>query len=809
MDSVLADLRYAVRNIARRPGFAALAVLTLAIGVGVNAVAFTAVNGLLFHPFVFKEVNRLGWIMLATPGNAHGELSYAEFGDLKRHARAFDALAAQGRQPLALIADGRAEQIWTLLVSADYFRALDTRAAMGRVLDASDVSRDDLAAVVSYRFWQSRLHGESIAGRTVTIANRSVTIVGVLPDGYQGANGLFAPDVWLSLERADAFGLPRRLLTHESRWLGSIARLAPGIAAAQADAELAAIGAQLAPQPPDPAGTVAAERRLAFFPMRDGHPEVQSLAPYVWIAMSVVGIVLLIACFNVAGLLLARATERQREFGIRTALGAGRLRIVRQLVTEGLVLAALSGCAALILASWSGTLLAAFSLPAPIPQRLEMPVGGRVVLFTVLMVVAAGVLPGLAPALQATRRNLVGSMRIDAGASGRRPSRLRNLIVVVQIAGSTLFLATALLFVRSFLNANRADVGFDADHLIVARLDPALYGFDGDRAGWFARQLADRVAAVPGLVVALGDRVPFAVGYPPADTVSTRTLDCSGSCKPTTYYSVGARHFAAVGIRLRAGRDFTAAELQSGGAVIVNESMAAALWPGRSSLGEVVRLGRGAVTATVVGVAANIGQGYVGQTASPVFYQPIRDADFRNGFTLAVRTTGSDALAAAAIRDAVHGLAPAMPIASLTTMKELLDLPLWPRRTAAGFFLICGSLALVLATVGLFGVTYFAVRQRTREFGVRIALGARASDVVRQVLKEGVWLAVPGAALGLVAAAMTARVLARALLGVGAVDPVSFAATAAIEMLVALLACALPALRATQADPMIALRDDN
>ena len=808
MDALLADLRYAFRNIARRPGFAALAVLTLAVGVGINTVAFTAVNGLLFHPLVFKEVDRLGWIMLATPGNLHGELSYAEFGELRRHARAFDALAAQGRQPLGLMADGRVEQIWALLVSGDYFRALDTRAAIGRVIDASDAARDDLAAVVSHRFWQTRLNGESIAGRTITIANRTVTVVGVLPDGYQGAGGVFAPDVWLPLERADAFGLPRRLLTQEDRWLGSIARLADGTNRARADAELAAISSHLPAASSNPKDT--AERRLGFFPMRDGHPEVQSLAPYVWIAMSVVGIVLLIACFNVAALLLARATERHREIGIRTALGAGRLRIVRQLVMEGLVLAALSGCAALVLASWSGTLLAAFSLPAPIPQRLEMPVSSRVVLFTMLMVIVAGVLPGLLPALQATRRNLVNSMRLGGGADGSRPSRLRNLFVISQIAGSTLFLATALLFVRSFWNANHVDLGFTTDHMVVARMDPSLYGFEGARAAWFARQVADRVSTVPGLTVALADRVPFAVGYQTRETVSTRTLDCTAvPCKPTVYYAVGARHFDAVGLPLRAGRDFTAVELKTGGAIIVNEAMAANLWPGRSPLGEVARLGTDSVNATVVGVAGNIGQGYVGQAPSPAFYQPIRDTDFRNGFTLVARTAGPEALAASAIRDAVHAVAPAMPIASLTTMKELLNLPMWPRRTAAGFFLICGSLALMLATVGLFGVTYFAVRQRTREFGVRIALGAQSSDVVRQVLREGVRLAVPGAALGLIVAAIAARLLARALLGVSPSDPVSFGATAVVEMTVALLACALPALRATQADPMIALRDDN
>jgi predicted permease len=535
MDSFTADLEYAVRNIARRPGFAALAVLTLAVGIGVNAVAFTAVNALLFHPFVFKGVDRLGWVMLSTPGNPHGEMSYAEFADLRERARAFEAVAAEGRTPLALMSGGRAEQIWTLLVSGDYFRVLDARAAAGRLIDSSDGARGDLAAVVSHRFWRDRLGAASIAGRTLTIANRDVSVVGVLPDGFQGPGGLFAPDVWLSLEHAGTYGLPRRLLTQDERWLTVVGRLRDGAGAAQAEADLAAISTTLPPAA-DPKG--ARERKLGFFAMRDGHPEVRGMAPFVWIAMAVIGLVLLIACFNVAALLLARAAERQREIGIRTALGAGRLRIVRQLVTEGLVLAVLGGFAALATAAWSGRLLAAFSLPAPIPQRLDLRLDGRIVLFTALMVLVAGVLPALLPALQATRRNLVRSMRLGGAGEGR-PSRVRNTFVAAQIAGSTLFLAVALLFVRSFLNATAVNPGFETSNLVVAELRPSMYGFEGDRAAWFARELTARMSATPGAIAAVADRVPFSIGYPRRDVVSTATLDCTVTdCKPVLSYLV-------------------------------------------------------------------------------------------------------------------------------------------------------------------------------------------------------------------------------------------------------------------------------
>jgi predicted permease len=804
MDALLADLRYAARNILRRPGFSALAVLTLAVGIGVNAVAFTAVNALLFHPLVFNGVDRLGWIMLASLGNPYGQLSYTELAELKRHARVFDAVSGQGRLPLAMMVDGRAEQIWTLFVSDDYFRALDTRAAAGRLIDRSDTARSDLVAVVSHQFWRTRLKGAPLAGRSIAIAGRTVSIVGVVSDGFQGPGGLYAPDVWLPLEKAAALGLPERLLD-DDRWLGAFARLADGASAAQARTDLAALVAQL-PPPRDPGD--ARERRLGYFPMRDGHPEVRGLAPYVWIAMAIVGLVLLIACFNVAALLLARAAERRREIGIRTALGAGRARIVRQLVTEGLVLAVLSGLAALALAAWSGRLLEVFSLPAPIPQRLNLQIDARLIAFTGLMVLIAGILPALLPALHATRRNLVSSMRIGASGEGRR-SRARSAFVTAQIAGSTLFLATSLLFVRSFWNASDIDLGFDTNRLVVAQLAPATHGVEGPRAEAFAREVAARLNTVPGLTVALTDRAPFSVGFPRTAPVSTATFECvPPQCKPTVFHTAGPRYFEALGLPLRAGREFDERDLQTRRAIVVNETMARRLWPGQSPLGQPVKIGAARTPAEVVGVVGDIAPGYMGRPPEPLFYQPMASADF-NAFALVVRTSGSEGAAIATIRDVVHAVAPALPFASIEPMNEKLKLQLWPRRTAAGFLVICGSLALLLATVGLFGVTYFTVRQRTREFGIRVALGARPADVIRQVMTEGVTLAVPGAAAGLLLAIAAGRLTSRMLLGVSPADPVSFAATAAIELAVALAACALPARRATQADPMLALRDDN
>lgn len=799
MDSVFLDLRYAVRNLVRRPGFSALAILTLAVGIGVNTVAFTAVNAVLFSPVsALKDVDRFGWAMLSTAGNRYGDLSWPEFAELERPRPAFDIVVALGRQPLALAADGHAEQIWALLVSADYFRALDARAEVGRLLTAEDSRSPDVVGVVSHRFWRDRMAGGSLAGRTLTISNRIVSIVGVLPDGFRGPRGgTFAPDIWLPLERVGTFNLRETLKSAEERWLTTLVRLAPGVTKPQADAELAALAAHLSAtmrRGDEP----TRERTLRFLPMSDGRPEIRALAPAVWIAMSIVGVVLLIACFNVAALLMARASERQREIATRTALGASRTRIVRQLLTEGLVLAVPSGVAALILAAWTGRMLAVFSLPAPIPQEIILEIDRRIVGFTSLLVFIAGVLPGLLPALQATRRNIARSLRIDAAFGDGGASRVRSIFVATQVAVSTVLLAVAILFVRSFLTAVSFDPGFDTDHTVVAQLQPGLHGYDSARARAFAGQLVERLSAAPNVAaVSTADHVPFFVGFAKGDTVSRR---------PVVLYSISPGHFESLGVPLRGGRDFSEAEHGSTTVVIAGEAFAVREWPGESPIGRHVRLDGSDRLVQVIGVAADIKHRDLAERAQPVLYQPLTAADFRQGFSVVVRGTGDPGRLVIAMRDALHAVAPALPFASVQTMKERMKLPLWPRRTLAGFFLICGSLALLLAMVGLFGVTYYTVRQRTREFGIRIALGARPSDVVRHVLGEGMRVAVPGALLGVLGAMVAARLLAGALFGVNPADPGNYIAAAAIEATVALVACALPARRAAQADPIVALR---
>jgi putative ABC transport system permease protein len=803
VDSLRADLRSACRTLLHRPLFSATAVLTLAIGIGVNTVAFSAINGLLGKPRRFPDADTLGWINVREPGNAYGAMSLPDFEDFRRANRAFETLSAEGRMALSLRIDGGSEQVWTLLVSSDYLAMLRAKPKLGRIFTGSDLA--DLPAIVSERFWTDRLGGgDSVAGRTLTLNGRTFSIVGVLPDGFQGPGGLFEPAVWLPLERIDVLTLAPALRTRGAAWLGVTGRLRDGVGYPQAEADLQSIARRLAAEYP----VTNKERSIAFLPVIHGNPEVRSLAPYAWIALGVVGIVLLIACFNVAGLLLARAAERQREISIRAALGASRGRILRQLVVEGIVLAVLSGTAAVLLANWSGDLLSAFSLPAPIPQRLHMGVGWPVVGFTAMLAAIAGVLPAVIPALHATRANLLATLKMESSMSGR-PSRARNVFVVAQVAGSTLFLAAALLFVRSFWNAASFDPGFDVAHTLTVEVNPATYGYDGVRSRAFAEAAVDRVAALPGVRhAALADRVPFFVGFPRSTSVPAGGEDCAVvTCRTAFEYGVGRGHFAALGTPFVAGRDFTEAEIRSGAGAIVNAAMAAQLWPHANPVGQWVRVGKTAEARQVIGVTADIVYHSKSGASAWHVYRPMLTDEFAGRLTIAIRTAGDPRPLVPLVRQQVQALDANVP-PYIRTMPQRMEIPLWPARTAAGFLSVCGTLALVLASVGLFGVTYYAVSQRTREFGVRVALGATPRRVMSLVLREGLVLTIPGVVLGSAAALVAARIVSSLLSGVSPSDPLTYVTTAVLQTVVALAACAVPALRATRVDPIVALRQE-
>jgi predicted permease len=803
VNSLAADLRSAFRVLLHRPVFSAAAIVTLGIGIGVNTVAFSAINSLVMKPRRFPGAETLGWITVKEPGNAYGSMSLPDLDEFRRASRTFETIAGEGRMALSLGMDGGSEQVWTLLVSSDYFAMLRAAPRIGRVFAAGDL--DELPAIVSERFWMDRLGGgHSVAGRSLTLNGRTFSIVGVLPEGFQGPGGLFEPSVWLPLERVEVLGLAPALRSRGAGWLGITGRLREGVTPAQAETDLQSIARRLAQDFP----ATNKDRTIEFHPVIEGNPQVRTIAGYAWIGLAVVGMVLLIACFNVAGLLLARAAERQRDLSVRAALGASRARILQQLVMEGMVLAVCSAAAAVLLANWSGDLLSAFSLPAPIPQRLHMRVDWRLVGFTAMLAAIAGVLPAALPAWHATRANLVATLKMESAMAGR-PSRARNLFVVAQVAGSTLFLAGALLFVRSFWHAAAFDPGFDVAHTLTVEVHPATYGYDAVRARAFVEAALDRLSQVAGVRrVALADRAPFFVGFPKSVAVPAAGEDCSVvACRTAFEYGVGRGHFAALGTPLVAGRDFTDQEIRSGIGAIVNAAMAAHLWPGRNAIGQWIRLGTAGEPQPVVGVAADLT--YHTKSATPPWhvYRPMRTDEFAGRLTFILRTADDPRLAIPAARQQIQAIDANVP-PYIRTMRQRSEIPLWPARTAAGFLSVCGALALVLASVGLFGATYYAVSQRTREFGVRIALGATPRRVLSLVLREGLTLTIPGVVLGIAAALLGARVASSLLIGVTASDPPSYLVAAVLQTVVALAACALPAVRATRVDPMIALRHD-
>lgn len=806
MDNLLSDLRFAVRSLLARPGLSALAVLTLAIGIGVNTVAFSALNALLFKPSRFPGAETLGWIMTRAPGNPYGLSSLPDYQDLARNVRAFETVAAEGRMPLSMLAGNRARQVWGLVVSGNYLSTLRATPAIGRIFSDADRTSPDLPAIVSARFWSELGGGPSVAGRTLTLNGRIVSIVGVLPDGFQGPGGLYEPDLWIPLDRLQVLNMPARLLERGEPWLTVVGRLAPGVTAAQAGGDLQGVATGLATAHPD----TTRHRSLVFAPMVDGNPEVRGLAPYGWMALGVVGVVLVIACFNVAALLLARASDRQREIGVRTALGASRSRIIRQFAVEGLLLAVASGAAAIVVARWSADLLSAFSLPSPIPQRLHIGVDHRLIGFTVVLVAFAGIVPALLPAVQATRVNLVASMRMET-ALGPRRSRWRNAFMVAQIAGATLFLTTALLFLRSFWTQASTNPGFDTAHLVVLELKPSDFNYDTARSRVFFEHLVERVRALPGVErVALGDRVPFYVGFPKTTRASADGTDCATTdCRNVYVYGIGPGYMAALGVPVVAGEEFSpqlATLTDRTDSVLVSRKLAERLWPGRSAVGEWIREGKDGRQLRVIGVAADVNHHRLGETPREYLYRPLLASEYADAVTVIVRTTGDPAPLVSTIQDQVHALDALLPPGSAKTMERRMEMPLWPARTAAGFLAVCGTLALVLATVGLFSLTYMTVSQRTREFGIRAALGASPRRVMGLVLREGIVLTLPGVALGLAGAAVAGRLAASGLVGVSPIDPSTYAASAALQAAVALAACLLPAYRATRVDPMLALR---
>jgi predicted permease len=811
---MIQDIRLAFRGLLKTPGFTAVAVAALALGIGANAAIFSLVNAVLLRPLPVPDPDRLVTPLMVWPGRPTDAFSYPDYADLRdQGGDVLEGILGRSLIHVALNQGGENEILWGEVVTANYFDVLGVRPSPGRGFLAAEEREPGAHPVVvlGRGLWRRRFAGDpDLVGRDVLINGRPFRVVGIAPEGFLGTKFGLAMDLWIPLGMHETV-VPESRGMLESRgwhWMETIARLRPGVERVQAEASLRTIARRIEAAHPDTNTGVS----FALVPERHGRFPIeaaQGISLGAALAFGVVGLVLLIACANVANMLLARASARRREVGIRLALGASRSRLVRQLMTESLVLALLGGAAGLLLAYWTSDLLLAFRPPIPYTLALDVAPDGSVLAFTLAATLATVVVFGLAPALAASRPELVPALRGDAGARVRRRIAGRTL-VAGQMALSLAVLAAAGLFFRSLVNARGIDPGFDRTNVLLASYDLSLLGYGEDRGRAFHRAVVERVAALPGVKAASVARF-----IPLGDSSSTtgpvvaegEPFPEAGSGVSTGINFVGPGHFETMGTRIVEGRDFTDQDVPSSPQVIiVNETLARTLWPGASAVGRRLRIGApDAPPRAVVGVARDGRYRFLGESPTPYAYRPLAQS-YRAEGTLVVRTQGDPRLLLEPVRREIESLDARLPVFDVKTLEDHMGYALWWTGMGAAFSGAFGLLAMVLAAVGLYGVTSYGVARRTREIGIRMALGAMPGDVLALVVKEGARTAAAGIAAGLALAFAAARVMRGLLYGVGPLDPAALLGAPALLAAVALLASLVPARRAAKVDPAATLK---
>ena len=803
MTTLFHDVGLALRLLRHRPGFTATAVLTLAIGIGVNAVAFSVVNGLLFKGFATKAAPGVGRVATTPGGDEIGYGSLEEYRRFADAARGALDVAAEGRLSMAWRHDGATETAWVLFVTRNYFSMVTADTIVGQ-LRVERVPGEPPSVVVGERFWREKLASRSLAGLTVRLNNVDVSVAGVIPESFTGPAGLYSPDVWVPIDDLELFATSASLQKRDTRWLFLLGKVQEGASLAEVQGRLSAAAAEMAREWPE----THKSRGVRFRMLGEGNSELRALSTAATVAMGIIGLILLLACFNVANLLLARGIEREREMGIRTALGAAPWRLTRLVVTEGCVLASMSGALALVLAWWTQSLVSAFAIPIEEPQHVDLSPDLNVVGFIVALVFVAGVVPGLWPAIAAARVNVLRALGSQgANMVSGRPSPLRRWLVGAQIAGSTGFLAVAALLIQSYAGLSAIDPGFARHQLVIAELEPASHGYNADRAARYTEALMDRLRALPGVSsVAVADRAPFFIGMDRQTPVAPAGGECdTDSCPKYPTYAVGAGYFETMGIVMKEGHEFRAGSRAL--EAVVNEAFALKQWPNGSGLGETLRIGTGGQVVTVIGITGKTRTRGLDRER-PTLFLPISAEHFEGGLTVVGRTSGAPAPLVRSFIETARDVDPNVAMISVKTMDQRMDVQLWPFRTLSWTFSICGALAIVLATVGLCGVVIHAVSRRMREFGVRISVGATPQHLIVDVLKGSARLLAPGLVAGLGVAAVAVRLTQSVFVGVNVLNPLVYLAVALAQGAIVVVACIGPALRASRVDPLVALRTD-
>jgi len=833
MNTLWQDLRYGARLLLKQPGFTLIALLTLALGIGANTAIFSLVNATLLRRLPVAEPENLVYVYSGNSRSPYGPFSYPDYAELRDHNQVFDSLIAWGGITASFSSNDQADLVSGAFVTGNYFQTLGVRAALGRLITPDDDHTPGAhpVAVISHGLWQRRFGGSpAVISQQILLNGRSFTVIGVTPAEFGGAQmgvtrDLYVPIMMQVVIRPPRAGYsdgmnPDLLQVRGDHWLSSIGRLKPGITREQAQASLIPIAKQQAQAYPD----TNANRFFTLTRVNDGNPgQRERLISVATLLGSVVGTVLLIACANVANLLLARASARRKEIAVRLAVGAHPWRLVRQLLTESMLLACLGGATGVLLTWWTvDALKASPPPPGALPITPDFAMDLRVLGFTFGLSLLTGIIFGLAPAWRASRLDLVSALKHESFVPGGRTRRfnLNNLLVVAQISLSLVLLIAAGLFLRSLRQMQATPAGFDAEKVLVTPLNINLLRYTRARGREFYRQVVEHVEALPGvesaslahIVVLSGDRSVRGLTLegqsgPANQSRSAGGRSASSSADSVNSNVVGLKYFQTMGIPLLHGRDFNPQDAEdSPRVVVVNEAFARRYFAGQEVLGR--RLSFGGAPGPwqeIVGVVRDSKYLPLGENLEPCVYLPLAQNN-ETGMTLHVRAAVNPASLAAAVRQAVQSLEKNLPVTNVVPITEMLSNSLYAARMGVVLLGVFGALALLLAAVGLYGVVSFSVSRRTRELGVRLALGAQQYDVLRLVLSEGMKMVAIGVALGLVIAAMVTHLLASFLYGIGTTDAVTFAISPMLLALVALLACYLPARRATKVDPMVALR---
>jgi predicted permease len=810
LSSLLRDIRYALRTLRKNPAFALVTILTLALGIAANSTIFSMVSRFVLQPPPVGDPGSLMALHTTHDGDrCCNNFTYPLFVDVREQAKSFSGVASYYELvPASVGGKGEPERVWGQATTSNFFEVIQLGMTLGRGF-TKDEERVPVI-VLGHRLWQHRLGGDpSIVGKTITLSGRPFTVVGVAPLAFHGVDQILDTQFWVPLGNLDQL-VPNtsNYASRDYHWLAAVGRLRPGVTRQQAAAELLVLAGRLAQVHHEEKGGGFRFEPAGSLPPRDSASVMMFLGALALVALLVLGI----ACANVANMFLAQASGRQREMSVRLALGATRSHLLHQMLTESVLLGLGGGLLGVLLSLWATQALTAFRLPAPVPLDLTVNVDWRVLLYTFLLSVGAGVLLGLAPAWAVARPIIANGIKgEDMFSRAGRKWSLRNMLVVAQISMSLVLLCSTGLFLRSLGNASQIDIGFRSTGILMMSLDPRLNGYSPERTTTFFNLLRDRVAAIPGVISAsYTDAVPLSGGHRSDGFEAVGQAASSRSSVNTELYMAGPDYFETIGTPRVAGRDLSNESPAGPKVAVVNEVFAQQLFNNENPIGQHVT--SGGITYEIVGVVKNIKSRFLGEEHLPVLYRSLaqdiaRDPSF-TGYTVLVRFNNDSAGVASAVRREIHGLDPSLAIFDAGTMEEHLRDALFLPRLAGTIFGIFGLLGLSLASVGLYGVMNYWVSRRTREIGIRLALGAQTNRVQRLIIGQGMLLTAIAIVPGLAAAWVVARLFTSVLYGVQPHDLAIFTTVPVFLAAVALLACWIPSRRAASAEPLIALRHE-